>query len=304
MMLFILRISEKLEVMKCVEFDKDVFRDFVLKHPNMLYPVFEIQKQIKKSILGIRYWDEYSARRIEMCDGKYLSIAQIIKLLNEKAIQEKLKQNDKARITDALDFEELLTDKKPKWYQSKKPKKEVHIKGSVTSTSAVHESMALRNDKGGVYCLLLIAYAAVLNRVRNNIIMSIEIVAKTDVGKADPSWLGSLKRALFGAKVASEPSSGSSARGRSLKNMVPEIDPNDPRPSAKKARAAAEEAAKRDEGVKVAKSQEDLNIMVDSFGPLTKRRQKALSSKYSSGEVGGPGDEEATASKLEIYYLL
>lgn len=136
--------------MKCVEFDKDVFRDFVLKHPNMLYPVFEMQKQIKKNIMGIRYWDEYSARRVEMCEGKYLSIAQIVKLLNEKAIQQKLKQNEKAPVTEAIDFEELMTDKKPKWYQSKKPKKEIHIKGSIASTGEVHASMALRNKNGGL----------------------------------------------------------------------------------------------------------------------------------------------------------
>lgn len=131
----------------------------------------------------------------------------------------------------------------------------------------------------------------------------IEVITKTDASKAHPTCMESLQRALFGAKVSD---TSSSSRSKSQKKQDTEIEPDDPRPSAKRARLAAEKAAALKAAevkgeVKMSKSKEDLNIMVDSFGPLTKRRQKALSSKYSSGDVG-TDDESASKNWLLTYH--
>ena len=121
--------------MRQVEFDRDNFREFVRKHPSMLYPAFEMQKKIKRCILGMRFWEEYSARRLEMSNGQYMSIAQIIKLLHETKVQSRLKAIPAESAADALDFNELLAEKKQqqqgKWYEGKQLDRDVHIKGTL-----------------------------------------------------------------------------------------------------------------------------------------------------------------------------
>jgi len=79
------RIGDKIASMRNVEFDKDVFREFLRKHPTMLFPAFEIQKKIKKKCLGVGFWKRYTARRVELCNGTYMSVGQLIDaLMNTK----------------------------------------------------------------------------------------------------------------------------------------------------------------------------------------------------------------------------
>lgn len=83
------KIAVKIQQMTLATKDvtKDMFRDFLKKHPALLFPAFQMQKLIKKKVLGYRFWKSYTDRRIELSKGVYLSVGQITELLNHNALE-------------------------------------------------------------------------------------------------------------------------------------------------------------------------------------------------------------------------
>lgn len=64
----------------------NTFREYCAKRPALLFPAFQMQYKLQKSSLGIYFWEKYSAIRMEISKGEYMSISQLINLhVHEKA---------------------------------------------------------------------------------------------------------------------------------------------------------------------------------------------------------------------------
>ena len=70
----------------------NTFREYCAKRPALLFPAFQMQYKLQKSSLGIYFWEKYSAIRMEISAGEYMTISQLINLhANSKAQQRLLK---------------------------------------------------------------------------------------------------------------------------------------------------------------------------------------------------------------------
>jgi hypothetical protein len=65
--------------------NKDVFREFVRKHPALVFPAFAIQKKIQDKCLGSSFWKRISKRRKAISEGRYLSVSEIVELMNSES---------------------------------------------------------------------------------------------------------------------------------------------------------------------------------------------------------------------------
>jgi hypothetical protein len=63
------------------DIDLDKFLQFVQNHHSLLFPAFQMQLALKKSILGVRFWEDCSERRVRLSHNKYISIKMIIELV-------------------------------------------------------------------------------------------------------------------------------------------------------------------------------------------------------------------------------
>lgn len=84
------RIGEKIESMTLRDINKDVFREFTRRHPALLFPAFELQRVFQKHCLGEAFWKKLTQKRIDLSDGKFLSVGEIIEMLNHEPIQRKV----------------------------------------------------------------------------------------------------------------------------------------------------------------------------------------------------------------------
>ncbi len=50
-------------------------------HQALLYPVFTLQRHMQEKILGMHFWQAASARRVELCKGKYVTMADLLHLV-------------------------------------------------------------------------------------------------------------------------------------------------------------------------------------------------------------------------------
>mgnify|MGYP000395057526 CR=1 FL=1 len=62
----ILKQLDSLAINRSDGVDVDQFRAFCLKHQAVLYPAFEIQREIQRRILGEEFWNLLSTRRIQL----------------------------------------------------------------------------------------------------------------------------------------------------------------------------------------------------------------------------------------------
>lgn len=84
------RIGEKIEAMTLQDINKDVFRDFTRRHPALLFPAFELQRVFQKHCLGEAFWKKLTQKRIDLSDGRFLSVGEIIEMLNREPVQRKV----------------------------------------------------------------------------------------------------------------------------------------------------------------------------------------------------------------------
>jgi hypothetical protein len=70
---------DKLTFMYKNTIDFHAFSVFAKKHPVMLYPAFTLQSTLKKYIIGNSFWKKQAANRLQLSDGKYRNVMDIIK---------------------------------------------------------------------------------------------------------------------------------------------------------------------------------------------------------------------------------
>lgn len=58
------------------------FSHFARGHPNLLFPAFMLQHNIRQKVLGVNFWARASRRRIEFSKGRFISIDEFIELVN------------------------------------------------------------------------------------------------------------------------------------------------------------------------------------------------------------------------------
>lgn len=59
-------------------FKIDTFRIFVKTHRAMLFPAFQVQLALQRKFLGTAFWENNANRRMEICNGKYVSVGTFI----------------------------------------------------------------------------------------------------------------------------------------------------------------------------------------------------------------------------------
>lgn len=64
----------------------DRFLVFVQNHHSLLFPAFQMQLALKQNILGVRFWEKASDRRVRLSQKKYVTIKEILEM---QAIQAK-----------------------------------------------------------------------------------------------------------------------------------------------------------------------------------------------------------------------
>ena len=71
------------------DLDLEFFCKFCRTHQALLFPCFRLQEVLRKSCLGTSFWERHSQRRVELCKGKYMSIAEFMKIhVNKDAYNE------------------------------------------------------------------------------------------------------------------------------------------------------------------------------------------------------------------------
>jgi len=57
------------------------FRKFTKTHQALLFPVFQLQNQLQKKVLGVAFWHKASNRRIEICKGNYITMSTLMEMV-------------------------------------------------------------------------------------------------------------------------------------------------------------------------------------------------------------------------------
>jgi hypothetical protein len=89
------------------DIDKDVFREFTRRHPALLFPAFELQRVFRKHCLGEAFWKKLTQKRIDLSSGRFLSVGEIIEMLNREPLQRKL---DREGGLGKVDIEALIVN--------------------------------------------------------------------------------------------------------------------------------------------------------------------------------------------------
>jgi len=59
-------------------FTIDTFRVFIRTHQALLFPAFKMQLALQRKFLGTAFWEANADRRMEICNGKYISVGDFI----------------------------------------------------------------------------------------------------------------------------------------------------------------------------------------------------------------------------------
>jgi len=106
------KILEKTRNMSEENFTVDSFSVFVQKHPALLFPAFLLQTTIQKLIVGQDFWEECAMTRINLSNGQYVTISQILKAhvsssaFEALVVESRVIDSDKSRV-DALAKEKV-----------------------------------------------------------------------------------------------------------------------------------------------------------------------------------------------------
>jgi len=110
------KILEKVKSREEENFTVDTFSDFVQRHPALLFPAFLLQTTIQKLVVGQDFWEECAMTRINLSNGQYVTINQILKahvsesafnaLVVEKGVidegESRVNKNAKKQVKDVL----------------------------------------------------------------------------------------------------------------------------------------------------------------------------------------------------------
>ena len=87
--------------------DIDTFRKFVVKHPALLFPAFDVQRKMQDNTLGKRFWTKLADKRLRLSSGQYVPIKKFMELHLEKMVRE-----DKNRLANAEETAQANADKR------------------------------------------------------------------------------------------------------------------------------------------------------------------------------------------------
>lgn len=73
---------------------KEQFTEFVRVNPALLYPAFQLQTQLQKSVLGTQFWSSLSNSRVQVEKGSYMTVTAWLNVQLNQAAFDKLIQND------------------------------------------------------------------------------------------------------------------------------------------------------------------------------------------------------------------
>lgn len=59
----------------------DAFLTFTRTHHSLLWPAFQMQLYLKKKMLGVRFWNVHSERRVKLCKNKYVRIKDLLNMV-------------------------------------------------------------------------------------------------------------------------------------------------------------------------------------------------------------------------------
>ena len=57
------------------------FRKFTKTHQALLFPAFQLQNQLQRKVLGVAFWHRASNRRVEMCNGNYVTMSTLMQMV-------------------------------------------------------------------------------------------------------------------------------------------------------------------------------------------------------------------------------
>lgn len=75
---FAKRAHQKLAELELEKIDFPVFSEFSHTHRAMLYPAFALQMNLKKYIMGAKFWHRQAINRLKISNGKYKTVTDII----------------------------------------------------------------------------------------------------------------------------------------------------------------------------------------------------------------------------------
>jgi hypothetical protein len=75
-------VQELKKIEKEGSFDINRFSKFARRHQHMLFPAFQMQLKLQERIMGSKFWEKCTERRVEWSKGKYISIAQLMELVS------------------------------------------------------------------------------------------------------------------------------------------------------------------------------------------------------------------------------
>jgi hypothetical protein len=92
----------------------DFFAEFVRKHPALLFPAFELQTKLQNGIVGRDFWSDASSTRVQMSNGEYVSINQILKTnIHEGAFEAMVMKQDE-EVVGVMEMSGLVGERKYK----------------------------------------------------------------------------------------------------------------------------------------------------------------------------------------------
>ena len=64
------------------EVDIPTFLAFTREHHLVLFPAFQLQMAMQRKILGIRFWERCSDRRIRVNKHKFVTVSELVHLVS------------------------------------------------------------------------------------------------------------------------------------------------------------------------------------------------------------------------------
>ncbi len=66
-------------------FNLEQFHAFVQTKPALLYPAFQLQQQMRRAVLGEKFWEKMAQKRIRLSvnQNKFITIASVSRMVSE-----------------------------------------------------------------------------------------------------------------------------------------------------------------------------------------------------------------------------
>lgn len=59
------------------------FKKFTQHHHGVMFPAFQLQHQLQRSVLGVGFWHRASERRVQLSKGKYVTLSELMRMVRQ-----------------------------------------------------------------------------------------------------------------------------------------------------------------------------------------------------------------------------